>query len=85
MGIVVVLIVLVLTVIVLAPLFARLLQLYLSRQRDYLADALQMIFGDREAPEVADQFITHLHIANPIKEFEKRAEGLFSIRRWKSA
>lgn len=81
MGTVVVLIVLGLIFIVLAPLFARLLQLSLSRQYDYLADALQMIFGDREALEVADQFITPLHIANPIKEFEKRAEGFFSIRR----
>ncbi len=85
MGTVVVLIVLGLIFIVLAPLLARLLQLSLSRQHDYLADALQMIFGDREAREAADQFITPLHIANPIKEFEKRAEGFFSIRRWKSA
>ena len=78
---------------ILAPLFARLLQLSISRQREYLADAtavrltrnpkgladaLQKISGDREVLEVANRATAHLYIANPIKKFEKRSKGLFS-------
>jgi heat shock protein HtpX len=78
---------------VLAPLFARLIQLSISRQREYLADAsavrltrnpkgladaLQKIGGDREVLEVANRATAHLYIANPVKGFEKRAKGLFS-------
>jgi heat shock protein HtpX len=78
---------------VLAPLFARLIQLSISRQREYLADAsavrltrnpkgladaLQKISGDREVLEVANRATAHLYIANPVKGFEKRAKGLFS-------
>ena len=78
---------------ILAPLFARLLQLSISRQREYLADAtavrltrnpdgladaLQKISGDREVLEVANRATAHLYIANPVKGFEKRAKGLFS-------
>jgi heat shock protein HtpX len=78
---------------ILAPLFARLLQLSISRQREYLADAtavrltrnpkgladaLQKISGDREVLEVANRATAHLYIVNPVKGFEKRAEGLFS-------
>jgi heat shock protein HtpX len=78
---------------VLAPIFARLLQLSISRQREYLADAtavkftrnpkgladaLQKISGDREVLEAANRATAHLYIVNPIKKFEKRAKGLFS-------
>jgi heat shock protein HtpX len=78
---------------VVAPLFARLLQLSISRQREYLADAsavrltrnpkgladaLQKIGGDREVLEVANRATAHLYIVNPVKGFEKRAKGLFS-------
>ncbi|MDX6381084.1 MAG: heat shock protein HtpX [Rubrobacteraceae bacterium] len=78
---------------ILAPIFARLLQLSISRQREYLADAtavkltrnpkgladaLQKISGDREVLEVANRATAHLYIVNPIKKFEKRAKGLFS-------
>jgi heat shock protein HtpX len=78
---------------VLAPVFARLLQLSISRQREYLADAtavkftrnpkgladaLQKISGDREVLEAANRATAHLYIVNPIKRFEKRAKGLFS-------
>ena len=78
---------------ILAPFFARLLQLSISRQREYLADAtavkltrnpkaladaLQKISGDREVLEVANRATAHLYIVNPIKKFEKRAKGLFS-------
>jgi heat shock protein HtpX len=78
---------------ILAPLFARLLQLSISRQREFLADAtavrltrnpkgladaLQKISGDDEVLEVANRATAHLYIANPIKKFEKRSKGLFS-------
>ena len=78
---------------ILAPLFARLLQLSISRQREYLADAtavqltrnpkgladaLQKISGDQEVLEVANRATAHLYIVSPIKKFEKRAKGLFS-------
>jgi heat shock protein HtpX len=78
---------------ILAPIFAKLLQLAVSRQREYLADAsaakltrypeglaraLEKIAGDREVLEVANRATQHLYIVNPIKPFEKRAKGLFS-------
>ena len=78
---------------ILAPLFARLLQLSISRQREYLADAtavkltrnpkaladaLQKISDDPEVLEAANRATAHLYIVNPIKKFEKRAKGLFS-------
>src|SRR5215216_6513004 len=78
---------------ILAPIFARLLQLSISRQREFLADAtavrltrnpkgladaLQKISGDREVLEAANRATAHLYIVNPIKRFEKRATGLFS-------
>ena len=78
---------------ILAPIFARLLQLSISRQREYLADAsavqltrnpkaladaLQKISGDQEVLEVANRATAHLYIVNPIKKFEKRARGIFS-------
>ena len=78
---------------ILAPIFARLLQLSISRQREYLADAtavqltrnpkaladaLQKISTDQEVLEVANRATAHLYIVNPIKKFEKRARGLFS-------
>ncbi|HER44268.1 MAG TPA: zinc metalloprotease HtpX [Candidatus Eisenbacteria bacterium] len=78
---------------VLAPIFAKLLQLAVSRQREYLADAsavkltrypeglasaLEKISGDREVLEAANRATQHLYIVNPIKPFEKRVKGLFS-------
>ena len=78
---------------ILAPLFARLLQLSISRQREFLADAtavrltrnpkgladaLQKISGDNDVLEVANRATAHLYIVNPIKKFEKRSKGLFS-------
>ncbi len=78
---------------ILAPFFAKMLQLAVSRQREYLADAsaalltrypeglasaLEKIAGDREVLEVANRATQHLYIVNPIKPFEKRAKSLFS-------
>lgn len=78
---------------ILAPIVARLLQLSISRQREYLADAtavkltrnpkgladaLEKISSDKEVLEAANRATAHLYIVNPIKKFEKRAKGLFS-------
>jgi heat shock protein HtpX len=78
---------------VLAPFFARLLQLSISRKREYLADAgavqltrypeglaraLEKISGDKEVLEAANRATQHLYIVNPIKPFEDRAKNLFS-------
>ena len=78
---------------ILAPFFAKMLQLAVSRQREYLADAsaalitrypeglasaLEKIAGDKEVLEVANRATQHLYIVNPIKPFEKRAKSLFS-------
>ncbi len=78
---------------IVAPIFARLLQLSISRQREYLADAtavkltrnpkgladaLEKISGDKEVLEAANRATAHLYIVNPIKKFEKRAKGIFS-------
>src|SRR5918995_961879 len=77
---------------ILAPLFARLLQLSISRQREFLADAtavrltrnprgladaLQKIGGDREVLELPTGPTPPRYIATPIKRLEKRSRGLF--------
>ena len=77
----------------LAPLFARLIQLAASRQREYLADAssieltrnpigmeraLLQVGRDKEVLEVANRATQHLYFTNPIHKFEKRSKGLFS-------
>lgn len=77
----------------LAPLATKLVQLAVSRQREYLADAsavqltrypeglisaLEKISGDQEVLEVANRATQHLYIVNPIKPFEKRANSIFS-------
>lgn len=89
----IIMLVLALVLAILAPIFARLLQLSISRQREYLADAtavkltrnpkgladaLQKISGDRDVLEVANRATSHLYIVNPVKGFEKRAKSMFS-------
>ncbi|TMC60011.1 MAG: hypothetical protein E6J17_10380 [Chloroflexi bacterium] len=78
---------------VLAPIAARLVQLAVSRQREYLADAssvdltrnphgieraLAKIAADPEVLEVANRATQHLYFTNPIKKFEERSANLFS-------
>ena len=78
---------------VLAPIVAKLLQLALSRQREYLADAsgalltrypeglagaLEKISADPEPLEVANKATAHLYITNPLKGHESWLNNLFS-------
>lgn len=71
---------------ILAPLFAILMQLAISRKREFLADAdgailtrypeglaraLEKISADREPLEVANRATAHLYIASPFKEDEE--------------
>ena len=78
---------------ILAPILARIIQLALSRQREYLADAggveltrnpsglanaLLKLSGDKEVLEVANRATAPLYIVHPIKKFEARAKSMFS-------
>lgn len=78
---------------ILAPIIAGLVQLAVSRQREYLADAssvdltrnphgleraLALIATDKEVLEVANRATQHLYFTNPIKKFEARSRGLLS-------
>lgn len=78
----------------LSPLFATLIQLALSRKREFLADAdsalltrypeglaraLEKISADSEPLETANKATAHLYIANPIKDHKgKGGRGWFS-------
>ncbi len=75
---------------ILAPIIARFVQLAVSRQREYLADAssveltrnpyglqraLAKISSDREVLEVANRATQHLYFVNPIKKWESARGG----------
>ncbi len=92
-GIQIVIFVIAILLAILAPIVARLVQLAVSRQREYLADvsaveltrnpyglqrALAKIALDAEPLEVANRATQHLYFENPIKKTEERASKLFS-------
>ena len=77
---------------ILTPIIATLIQLAVSRQREYLADAsgamltryppglasaLRKIAGDTEALEVANKATASLYIANPLKDKPRFMDGMF--------
>jgi len=83
----------VLVVAILAPLAAKLVQMAISREREYLADAtavrltrsplglieaLEKIDGSGERFEGANRATQHLFIANPLRKFSERSKALFS-------
>ena len=78
---------------ILAPIFATLIQLAISRRREFLADAqgalltrypdglanaLEKISADHEPLEVANKATAHMWIANPLKEYGGWVNNLFS-------
>ena len=92
-GIQAVIMVVAIVLAILAPIISRFIQLAVSRQREYLADAssveltrnpygleraLAKIGSDKEVLEVANRGTQHMYFTNPIKKFEARASGLFS-------
>jgi heat shock protein HtpX len=92
-GLQAVMVVVAIVLAVIAPIIARLVQLAVSRQREYLADAssveltrnpagieraLAKIAADTEVLEVANRATQHLYFTNPIKKFEERSANLFS-------
>jgi heat shock protein HtpX len=91
--IIVIIYVVALVLAILAPFVARLVQMAVSRQREYLADAssvqltrnpygleraLAKIGTDKEVLEVANRATQHLYFVNPIKKFEARSSNLMS-------
>ncbi len=78
---------------ILAPLIAKLIQLAVSRKREYLADAtsvqftrypeglaraLEKIASDEEPLEVANRATQHLYIVNPLQQYKWGSESMFS-------
>lgn len=78
---------------ILAPFFAQLIKLAISRNREYLADAsaakltrypeglasaLAKISKDKEPLEAANKATAHLYISNPLKGHESFLNNLFS-------
>ena len=92
-GIEIILVVVAIILAIIAPILARIIQMALSRQREFLADAgsveltrnpeglataLAKLNGDQEVLEVANRATAPLYIVHPIKKFEKRAKGIFN-------
>ena len=78
---------------ILSPVIAQLIQLAISRRREYFADAgavaltrqpqglisaLQKIANDHEPLEAANKATAHLYIENPFKDKAKSAVGIFA-------
>ncbi|MBN1865748.1 M48 family metallopeptidase [Candidatus Sumerlaeota bacterium] len=78
---------------VLAPIIAKIIQLALSRQREYLADvsaaeltrypeglarALEKISGDTDVLEAANRATEHLYIVSPVMAMRGREASVFS-------
>jgi heat shock protein HtpX len=77
---------------IIAPILAKIIELAISRQREYLADAgsvsltrnpdglagaLAKLAGDNEVLEVANRATAGLYIVHPIKNFEERSGSIF--------
>lgn len=87
-----ILLIIALVLAILAPILARIIQMSLSRQREYLADAgsveltrnpdglasaLAKLGGDKEVLEAANRATAPLYIVHPIKKFEERSRSVF--------
>jgi heat shock protein HtpX len=92
-GLQTIIMILALVMAIITPILARIIQMSLSREREYLADAdsvaltrdpeglisaLQKLGGDTEVLETASRATAGLYFVQPIKKFEKRASGMLS-------
>ena len=88
----IVLVIVAILLAIIAPILARIIQMSLSRQREYMADAgsveltrnpeglagaLAKLDGDEEVLEVANRATAPLYIVHPIKKFEERSKSVF--------
>jgi len=88
-----IIVLLALALAILAPLIAKLIQLAISRQKEYLADAsgamltrypeglasaLEKISKDTEPLEVANKATAHLYVVNPLLDYRGKLNKLFS-------
>src|SRR3989442_9533409 len=91
-----ILLIVALVLAILTPIIAQLIQLAVSRQREYMADAsgalltrypaglanaLRKIAADKEALEVANKATAPLYIANPLHHQPRFLDGLFDTNR----
>lgn len=82
-----------LILLIFAPLFGQLMQLAISRRREYLADATAIEFtrnpdglisaltkldSDSDELEVANSSTAHMYIVCPLKDKKKKSSSLFS-------
>jgi heat shock protein HtpX len=87
-----ILVLIALVLAILAPILAKIIEMAISRQREFLADAgsveltrnpdglaraLAKLAGDPEVLEVANRATAPLYIVHPIKRFEDRAASIF--------
>ncbi|MCE5327207.1 MAG: M48 family metallopeptidase [Planctomycetaceae bacterium] len=88
----IILLILALVLAIVAPILAKIIEMALSRQREYMADAgsveltrnarglesaLAKLSDDPEVLEVANRATAPLYIVHPIKHFEDRASSIF--------
>jgi heat shock protein HtpX len=88
----IILLVVALVLAIIAPILARIIQMAISRQREYLADAgsveltrnpdglasaLAKLNSDQEVLQVANRATAPLYIVHPIKTFESRSTKVF--------
>jgi heat shock protein HtpX len=91
--VVLILLVVAILLAIIAPILAQIIQLAVSRQREYLADAsgveltrnplglanaLRKIDEDTHELKSANRGTAHLYIVNPIKKFADRANSIFA-------
>jgi heat shock protein HtpX len=91
--IVIVILVIAIILAIIAPILAHLIQLAVSRRREYLADAtavqltrypqglanaLRKIDSDPDELQTANRGTAHLYIVNPIKKFQGLADTMFA-------